>query len=166
MSSRIEIQVATSAGDVPARSLIRRWVRATLRAVDFGAADLTVRIVDEAEIRDLNRRYRDRDRATDVLSFPFEDPPGIETTILGDVVVCAQVVTQVARDRSLAVDAHWAHIVVHGVLHLCGHDHVADADAMRMQALETAVLAELGIPDPYGQTPTCCGPSAASAPVR
>jgi len=108
-----------------------------------------VRIVDEAEITALNRQYRGKDGATNVLSFPFEAMAGVETGQLGDVVICAPVVAAEAVTQGKSLQAHWAHIVMHGVLHLLGYDHHRDAEAQEMEALETRLLASLGFPDPY-----------------
>lgn len=112
--------------------------------------ELTIRIVDIPEITLLNHRYRQRDKATNVLSFPFERPAGIPAdaipALLGDVVICAPVVNQEALGST---DAHWAHMVIHGVLHLLGHDHETETDAATMEALEARLLTQLGFPNPY-----------------
>ena len=113
------------------------------------AAELSLRIVDRDEIRDLNRRYRGRDKATNVLSFPADLPPDLPFRHLGDIVICAAVVADEAREQQVDSAAHWAHMVVHGVLHLLGHDHEEDAEAERMETLETRALAQLGWPCPY-----------------
>jgi probable rRNA maturation factor len=112
------------------------------RCVARGA--VTIRVVGAAESRRLNRRFRGKDKPTNVLSFPY-DVPGA----LGDVVICAPVVNREAREQGKAPAAHWAHMVVHGVLHLLGHDHIRAADAKMMEARERAILARLSYPDPY-----------------
>jgi probable rRNA maturation factor len=112
-------------------------------------AELSLRIVERDEIRALNRRYRDRDSITNVLSFPAELPADLPFRHLGDVVICAGVVADEAAAQGIDSRAHWAHMVVHGVLHLLGHDHEEDAEAKIMEALETAALTELGFPCPY-----------------
>lgn len=146
--TQIDVQYAVSAEGIPAAELIRQWVAQALPA-DRAAAELTVRIVDEAEITALNRQYRGKDGPTNVLSFPYEQIPGIAAALLGDVVICAPVVASesVAQDKPL--EAHWAHMVIHGVLHLLGYDHHNDGEAGRMEATETKLLAELGYASPY-----------------
>ncbi len=132
----------------PPDEAIRAWAAAAL-AGRRGEAELTVRIVGEAEIRRFNHTYRGKDAPTNVLSFPFEAPPGVDLPLLGDVVVCAPVVEREAREQGKAAEAHWAHMVIHGVLHLLGHDHMVEHEARRMEALEVDILAGLGFPDPY-----------------
>jgi len=108
-----------------------------------------VRVVDEAEITALNRRYRGKDSATNVLSFPYAGMPGVDSPLLGDVVICAPVVVAESVQQGRPLEAHWAHLVIHGVLHLQGYDHHADTEAQRMEAVETRLLASLGFPDPW-----------------
>jgi probable rRNA maturation factor len=117
-----------------------------------GPLEVTIRIVDAAEGAELNRRFRDRDGPTNVLSFPFSPPPGLPdgaAGLLGDLVICAPVVVAEAADQHKGLDAHWAHMVVHGLLHLLGYDHLLPADAVTMEALEIAILADLGFSSPY-----------------
>ncbi|MGD8620281.1 MAG: rRNA maturation RNase YbeY [Gammaproteobacteria bacterium] len=144
----IEVQYAINADGIPAPGEVQRWVECALqgRRPD---AELAVRIVDEAEITALNRQYRGKDGATNVLSFPFEDMPGVVTEQLGDIVICAPVVATEAVTQGKSLQAHWAHIVIHGVLHLLGYDHHRDAEAQGMEELETRLLASLGFADPY-----------------
>ena len=139
---------AGAVGEIPTPRSMRRWVRA---ALDDGHADamVCVRIVDEAEMRELNARYRGRDHATNVLSFPAELPPGVDLPLLGDIVVCAPVVAHEAAEQGKPARAHWAHMLVHATLHLLGHDHEQASEAERMEALETRILARLKFPDPY-----------------
>jgi probable rRNA maturation factor len=146
--TRIDVQYAISADGIPAQDKVRHWVECALEG-RRPAAELAVRIVDEAEITALNRRYRGKDGATNVLSFPFDAMPGVETEQLGDIVICAPVVAAEAVTQGKPLEAHWAHIVIHGVLHLLGHDHHRDAEAQEMEALEVRLLASLGFPDPY-----------------
>lgn len=149
MTARVDVQLACAAlAGVPGERAIERWARAALAAVE-GRAELTVRVVDEPEGATLNARYRGRDGATNVLSFPFESPPGLDLPLLGDVVICAPVVAREAHAQGKPPEAHWAHMVVHGALHLSGHDHQRDDEAARMEALERDILAWLGFPDPY-----------------
>ncbi|WP_207063353.1 rRNA maturation RNase YbeY [Motiliproteus sp. SC1-56] len=148
MNLELDLQRATRTADLPGEAEFERWLRLALgeRQQD---AEITVRLVDEAESQQLNRDYRDRDRPTNVLSFPFEAPPGIELNLLGDLVICAPVVEAEARAQGKAPLHHWAHMVLHGTLHLLGYDHQEEAQAQEMEALETRLLAALDIPDPY-----------------
>ena len=150
MSHRLDVQYAVDDGDAepPSSRQLRVWVEAALRE-HRPDAELTVRIVGKPEIQALNRDYRHQDVPTNVLSFPFEAPAGIEMPLLGDVVICADVVAREASQSGRPLHAHWAHMVVHGVLHLLGYDHIEDHDAREMEAQETRILAELGYPDPY-----------------
>lgn len=154
MGSPIEIQVAADAADAPEPPQLRAWARAALAAVGRPGAGVTVRVVDAAEARALNRDFRGHDRATNVLSFPFAElPPEAVAELggayLGDLAICADVVAREAVEQGKAAHAHWAHMVVHGVLHLAGDDHADDAGAAAMEARERAILAGLGFPDPY-----------------
>jgi len=144
----IEVQYAIAAEGLPTEQEICEWVRVALQG-GREQAELVVRIVDEAEITSLNRSYRGKDGATNVLSFPYEPMPGVETGLLGDVVICAPVVAEEAVAQGKSLDAHWAHMVIHGVLHLRGYDHGKDVDARKMEKLETEKLAGLGILNPY-----------------
>ena len=135
---------------LPATASFRRWVEAALRgARRRKPAELAIRIVDTDEGRALNAQYRGKDYATNVLSFEAELPPGIDLPLIGDLVICAPVVAREAAEQGKPAAHHWAHMTVHGVLHLLGHDHIVEAEAERMEALETRILAGLGIPDPY-----------------
>ncbi|MDC8011953.1 rRNA maturation RNase YbeY [Tahibacter soli] len=135
---------------VPARTSFTAWVDAALSvARRRRAAELSIRLVDADEGRALNRQYRGRDYATNVLSFPAELPPGVVLPLLGDLVICVPVVAREAAEQNKPVKHHYAHMTVHGVLHLIGHDHIEEADAERMEALERKALAGLGIADPY-----------------
>jgi probable rRNA maturation factor len=146
----VTVQNASRSAGVPARRELERWARSALGAEARG--ELTLRIVDEDESADLNLRYRRKKGATNVLSFPAETPPaaaGGELLPFGDVVICAPVVKREAREQGKAPAAHWAHMVVHGALHLQGYDHEKEQDARIMEARERALLGELGFPDPY-----------------
>jgi len=112
-------------------------------------ADVCLRIVDEREGRSLNRHYREKNYATNVLSFPAELPTGVKLPLLGDIVICAPVVAREAREQHKPLHAHYAHLTVHGVLHLLGFDHEDERDAMVMETIERGILAGLGLPDPY-----------------
>jgi probable rRNA maturation factor len=127
---------------MPCAAQFRRWARAALAR----PAEVTVRIVGAAEARALNRRYRGRDYATNVLSFSYAASP---RAVNGDVVLCAPVIARESLVQQKKLEAHFAHLTVHGLLHLQGHDHARARDAVRMEALEKRLLAKLGYPDPY-----------------
>lgn len=145
----LDLQLACeSEKGLPDEALFQRWLDAAV--IPFQEdAEVTVRLVDDAESHALNLTYRGKDKSTNVLSFPFEAPPGIELPLLGDLVICRQVVEQEAREQSKPLEAHWAHMVVHGSLHLLGYDHIEDDEAEEMEALETEIMLALGYADPY-----------------
>jgi probable rRNA maturation factor len=145
----VAVQNAASAAPVPSRASIRKWVAAALRGA---RGEVTVRIVAADESAALNLRYRRRRGATNVLSFPgsADAPvPAAELAPLGDLVVCAEVVEREAREQNKTLDAHWAHIVMHGALHLIGFDHLTAAESETMEQRERELLAKFGFPDPY-----------------
>ena len=135
------MQYAVASRRVPTRDRVRKWARAALDR----DARITVRIVGQAEARVLNRNYRGKDYATNVLTFVMRDKPPYE----GDLALCAPVVAREARVQGKQIAAHYAHLIVHGVLHLQGYDHECESDAQIMEARESQVLGELGYPDPY-----------------
>ncbi|HKT28256.1 MAG TPA: rRNA maturation RNase YbeY [Dyella sp.] len=135
---------------VPSPVSFRRWVEAALAgAKRRRPAELSIRIVGTREGRTLNRDYRGKDYATNVLSFPADLPPGMHLPLIGDIAICAPVVRREAAEQDKPALHHWAHMTVHGVLHLLGYDHIVEAEAVRMEALETRILKGLSIPDPY-----------------
>ena len=144
----VDIQYAMAVDGIPSEDAIRQWVLQALPEENKGA-ELTVRIVDEAEITALNHQYRGKDGPTNVLSFPYDGIPGVASELLGDIVICAPVVASEAIAQHKPLDAHWAHIVVHGVLHLLGYDHQHDDHAHQMEAREAELLASLGYANPY-----------------
>jgi probable rRNA maturation factor len=153
MLAEVEIQRSGSIGvDTPADEQFQSWVVAAL-AGNSGDFSLAIRIADETEARHFNRDYRNRDYATNVLSFPAELPEGLPAEIrqaqLGDLLICAPVVVREAAEQSRPPMDHWAHLTIHGVLHLLGYDHERPEDALEMEALETRILAGLGVSDPY-----------------
>jgi probable rRNA maturation factor len=144
----VTVQYAVAAEGIPGEQDIRAW--AALALQDVGERrEVVIRIVDEAEITALNRQYRGKDGPTNVLSFPCEGFPGAATDLLGDVVICAPVVAAEAVTQGKSPESHWAHLVIHGVLHLLGYDHHNEAEAQRMESREIALLSGLGYPDPY-----------------
>jgi probable rRNA maturation factor len=149
MQVELDLQLATEASELPSAAQLRQWSELALRQ-RTAPSELTIRIVDEAEGRELNRTWRGKDYATNVLSFPAEIPDGLlDIPLLGDLVICAQVVAREAAEQGKSLDAHWAHLTLHGCLHLLGYDHIDDEEAEEMEGLERRLLAELGYPDPY-----------------
>lgn len=133
----------------PGRALIARWARAAIEGLRRSNTALGVRVVNEAESAELNARFRGRSGPTNVLAFPFDVPPGARSDTLGDLVICAPVVNREARAQGKPAAAHWAHMVVHGIMHLRGYDHHTRSKAAAMERREAAVLRRLGYPDPY-----------------
>jgi probable rRNA maturation factor len=142
----IHVQRRVPAENVPSSAQLRSWALAALG--DHSTIELTIRIVEEAESAELNGRFRHKPYPTNVLSFPY-DAEALDVPVLGDIVVCAPVVAREATEQHKDPTAHWAHLVIHGTLHLMGYDHENDADAEKMEAQEREVLARLGFPDPY-----------------
>lgn len=144
----IEVQVATTEKPLPPESSLIDWAETVLSS-EQQAGDIVIRLVDEEESQQLNQQFRHKNAATNVLSFPFEAPEQIEVDHLGDLVICAQVVKREAEEQDKPVDWHWAHMVVHGVLHLLGYDHIDLKDAEIMENKEIGLLKKLGINNPY-----------------
>jgi len=151
----VDVQFACDDSDSPDAEIISRWVRVAVAEAGVevtGDAEVSVRVVDIDEIRKLNREYRDKDKATNVLSFPagkIDGLPAEAVQTLGDVVVCAAVVRDEAASQAKELADHWAHMLVHGTLHLLGYDHMTDVEAMEMEGLETRILATQSVADPY-----------------
>ena len=142
----LELQLATDCESVPSREDFQRWSEPAVAQAD---AELVIRVVDRDESADLNSRYRGKAGATNVLSFPFTVPEGVVTELLGDLVLCAPLVEEEAAAQGKTMEAHWAHLTIHGVLHLQGYDHQSPDEAEIMEAKEVAILAQLGYPNPY-----------------
>jgi len=163
MTTKVDVQKAldeASEIEIPDNKEIQQWVDVAIetaleesRFEKFNDAQMTVRIVGEMEISQLNESYRHKAGVTNVLSFPFVPPPGIPSEelnhLLGDLVVCATVIGKEAREQHKSTDAHWAHMIVHGSLHLLGYDHQSDNEAAEMESLEKNILSRLGYQDPY-----------------
>ncbi len=149
MSFQIDIEINSQSQALPAEALIERWITAALESQQLQEAEVSVYIVDEAEGQELNAQYRNKDYPTNVLSFPADLPEELDIPLLGDLVVCAPVVEREAKEQGKALEAHWAHMLVHGSLHLLGFDHIDDAEADEMEALETQIITGLGFPAPY-----------------
>nr|MBF0686068.1 rRNA maturation RNase YbeY [Pseudomonas sp.] len=140
-----------SQGQAPGDDDFRQWCELALRQRSADS-ELTIRLVDEAEGRELNRTWRQKDYATNVLSFPADVPDEfLDIPLLGDLVICVPVVAREAAEQGKPLMAHWAHLVIHGCLHLLGYDHIEDTEAEEMEDLERQLLAELGHPDPYAE---------------
>ncbi|MFU8896212.1 MAG: rRNA maturation RNase YbeY [Gammaproteobacteria bacterium] len=148
MPLRIDVQVGGTRTGLPPVAKLRHWARSAL-AGRRRDAELSIRIVDAAESQALNRAYRGQDKPTNVLAFPADLPPELELPLLGDLVICREVVEAEAAAQAKPPEAHWAHMVVHGTLHLLGFDHESATEAAIMEALETEIIADLGWPDPY-----------------
>lgn len=135
----------------PKSSLLRSWAEKALYAANKASAEVTLRIVNSDEMSTLNSTYRHKKGPTNVLSFPFEKIEGVEMDVplLGDIVICAEVVNREANEQGKELDAHWAHMVVHGIFHLLGYDHENEKDAEEMESLEINTMHTLGFPNPY-----------------
>jgi len=135
---------------VPDAAVLRRWLRLALQGGGYRrATTVTLRLVDEEEIATLNQHYRGKAGATNILTFPFEPPPGVRLPLLGDIIIAAPVVLAEATAQQKPIADHWAHLLIHGTLHLLGYDHIEPAAAEQMEQLERELLAQLGIADPY-----------------
>ena len=147
MTIEIEVQNVSSCASVPPADRFRAWAAcALLRQTD---ATLTIRIVDREESRHLNESYRGKQGPTNVLSFPADLPAEVGIALLGDVIVCAPLVIEEAARQGKRETAHWAHLTIHGVLHLLGYDHQGELEAGEMEKLEISLLGSMGFPDPY-----------------
>ncbi len=143
----INVQQASQIAHVPDEKNLIKWAKLALQNADIDAATLTIRVVNQTEARQLNNAYRQKDYATNVLTFVYHDKSS--RSLEGDIVLCAQVVNQEAKAQKKPTQNHYAHLTIHGVLHLVGLDHVKEADAVKMEALEVALLEKLNIADPY-----------------
>jgi probable rRNA maturation factor len=148
MTIELDVQVACQQECLPTAEQLQLWVNTALLPYnkDF---ELTIRLVELEESQQLNHQYRDKNKPTNVLSFPFEVPEGVELNLLGDLVICAQVVVNEANEQNKVLMSHWAHLVIHGCLHLLGYDHIEEDEAQEMESLEINLLANLKIGDPY-----------------
>jgi probable rRNA maturation factor len=161
MTTQLDLQLACSAKNIPSQAQFQQWLDCVLLNNDIikdsakGSAkntatfEVTVRLVDIAESQALNDQYRNKNKPTNVLSFPFEVPEGIELNLLGDLVICADIVENEAQEQNKTLNDHWAHMVIHGCLHLLGFDHISDSEAEIMESIEINILAKLDISNPY-----------------
>ena len=145
----LDLQIATTQTDrLPTEQQIMQWLNVILPQF-MDQAEITIRIVDEAESQQLNHTYRQKNKPTNVLSFPFESPIDIEVPLLGDLIICKQVVEKEAIEQHKLLISHWAHMIVHGCLHLLGYDHIVDEEAEEMENIEIDIMKQLGFDDPY-----------------
>jgi len=149
MSNHVDLQIACEETKLPSLELFQRWVDITLATVTDQVFELTIRLVTIEESQQLNKQYRGKDKPTNVLSFPFEVPDGVELNLLGDLIICIEVMKQEAQEQNKALFDHWAHLVIHGCLHLVGFDHISETEALEMESIEIAILEKLGINNPY-----------------
>ncbi|TMO81763.1 rRNA maturation RNase YbeY [Pseudoalteromonas spongiae] len=144
----LDLQIAHECDNLPSFEQFELWANKALANLKPDA-ELTIRISDAKESQQLNHEYRGKDKPTNVLSFPFEAPPGIELPLIGDLIICPEVVLQESIEQEKAFHDHFAHMVVHGCLHLMGYDHIDSEEALEMESLEKQLLADLNINDPY-----------------
>jgi probable rRNA maturation factor len=154
MSHTVDLQVACEPHGLtlPSQSQFQQWVDCALAEVCHDQAqtfELTIRLVNKNESQQLNYQYRGKNKPTNVLSFPFEVPDGVELNLLGDLIICIEVMQEEANIQNKTLFDHWAHLVIHGCLHLVGFDHISDDEALEMESTEIAILAKLGINNPY-----------------
>ena len=149
----LDIQIATDITPLPSSADLQIWFAAALPS-DKHDSEMTIRIVDIDESQTLNATYRNKDKPTNVLSFPADLPEEVDIPLLGDLVICAQIVSDEANAQDKTINAHWAHMVIHGTLHLLGYDHEDDDDALLMEDLEISLLDSLGFPNPYADNDT------------
>ena len=144
----LDLQIACDEQSLPSQQDFDLWLQAVLSTVKPDA-EVTIRLVEPSESQELNHQYRGKDRPTNVLSFEFEAPPMLELDLLGDLIICKQIIEKEAIEQEKPLLNHWAHMVVHGTLHLLGYDHIDDDQAIEMESLEKEILANLAIDDPY-----------------
>ena len=150
VTAHLSLASGLSRQGIPQRASFERWVVATLAALRRRRpTELSIRIVGDGEGRELNARYRQRDYATNVLSFPADLPPALKLPLIGDLVICAPVLAREAQAQGKPIRNHYAHMTVHGVLHLLGYDHEMEDEADAMEAFEPQILASMGLPNPY-----------------
>ncbi|WP_419421160.1 rRNA maturation RNase YbeY [Legionella sp. D16C41] len=157
MTDYLDIQIACKSPLPITEDTIRSWVKLTLTEHNK-IAELTLRFVEIVEITELNKLYRKKDKPTNVLAFPTNLPSEIKLDypLLGDVIICPDVLEQESREQKITLKAHWAHIIIHGVLHLLGYDHIKEQEAYQMQTMEIKLLAKLGFANPYQQEDATC----------
>ncbi|MCG7554846.1 MULTISPECIES: rRNA maturation RNase YbeY [Pseudoalteromonas] len=148
MDLMLDLQLVCEFENLPSEAQFQLWAEHALTQFRE-EAELTIRIADEHESQELNSQYRGKDKPTNVLSFPFDAPPGIQLPLIGDLIICPQVVYQESIEQEKTFHDHFAHMVIHGCLHLLGFDHINEQDAVEMETIEKQILASLNIADPY-----------------
>jgi probable rRNA maturation factor len=153
---KLNLQIISKQKSIPTISNFKYWVTTALRANTWirpyridKSVEITIRVINAKEMSELNQKYRHKSGPTNILSFPFSPPPGIKSNLLGDIIICAPIVKQEAKRQNKLEKNHWAHLTIHGVLHLLGYDHTKSKDAKKMEQLEIKILKQLGIDDPY-----------------
>lgn len=146
--NRLDIQTVSQSKQLPIQEYFQLWIDAVLNDATQ-ESEVVIRIVDEEEMTQFNQQYRKKTGSTNILSFPFEIPDGVDSDLLGDLLVCAPVVEKESKQQNKELEHHWAHLIVHGTLHLLGHDHIDDAEAEEMEALEIKILKTIKIENPY-----------------
>lgn len=149
MTYQIDIENNSQSKTIPSIEKCEAWITAVLNNQQIDEAEVSIYIVDEDESQELNSQYRGKEKPTNILSFPADIPEEVGVPLLGDLVICAPVIEREALEQHKSVDAHWAHILVHGSLHLLGYDHIEDDEAELMEALETNIITGLGFSAPY-----------------
>ena len=152
MTYQIDIENNSQCKTIPSIEKCEVWIAAVLNNQQIDEAEVSIYIVDEDESQELNSQYRGKEKPTNILSFPADIPEEVGIPLLGDLVICAPVVEREAQEQQKTVDAHWAHMLVHGSLHLLGYDHIEDDEAELMEALETTIITGLGFSAPYEDT--------------
>lgn len=145
------LQIVTKSKAIPHENDFIKWFNILSQTQEIKQKNITIRLVDKHESQALNKQFRGKDSPTNVLSFPSDLPTDIDVEYLGDIVICAPVVENEAREQHKSPNAHWAHMLVHGVLHLKGYDHIQTTDALEMESLERTILASMGFSDPYAE---------------
>jgi len=146
--NKLDFQIVSQSKLLPEESLLQTWVDAVLTD-NAQESEIVIRIVDEDEMTTFNKNYRKKEGLTNILSFPYEVPEGFNSPLLGDLLVCAPVVEQEALMQNKKLEHHWAHMIIHGVLHLLGYDHISNKEADEMEALEIKILNTIKIKNPY-----------------
>ena len=149
MSITVDIDNVSPNKNVPSHNNITHWVKHVLSHEAKTDAELSIRIVDKDEIQQLNASYRNKDKPTNVLSFPAELPEAVQIPLLGDIIICAPIVEEEAREQQKSTESHWAHMLIHGTLHLLGYDHIDDTEAEIMEGVEIKLMQSLDFESPY-----------------
>lgn len=148
MNINLTIQNPSKIKNIPPKRQFIAWIESAL-GLRYKKCEILIRIVDEKEITKINKAYRKKNKPTNIISFEFDPPPGVKTNFLGDLIICAAVVRAEAKAQHKTMVSHWAHLTIHGVLHLLGYDHIDDIDAEKMEKLEVKILKKLNFSDPY-----------------